>query len=54
MQTSFVEIGPAAKVGDEVVLLGDDLTVEELGKAWSVTPHEALWRLVSNAARIRP
>ena len=47
MQTSFVEIGPHDKMGDEVVLLGDDLTVEDLGKAWSTTPHEALWRLAT-------
>lgn len=50
MQTSFVEIGAKDKVGDEVVLLGDDLTVEELGAAWNTTPHEALWRLTSRTS----
>lgn len=53
MQTSFVEIGATDKVGDEVVLLGEDLTVEEIGKDCNVTPHEALWRLVSRTSRAK-
>lgn len=51
MQTSFVEIGQSDHAGDEVVLLGDDVPVEEIAKAWNVTPHEALWRLASSNRR---
>jgi len=51
MQTSFVEIGARDKAGDEVILLGDDLTVEEIGAAWNVTPHEVLWRYASLVTR---
>jgi alanine racemase len=32
-------------VGDEVVLLGDGISVQETGTAWGTTPHEALLRL---------
>jgi alanine racemase len=45
MQTAYVEVSEADKVGDEVVLLGDELMPEELGKEWGCTPHEALFRL---------
>lgn len=54
MQTSFVEIGKSDKAGDEVVILGDDLTLEEVAKAWIVTPHEALWRLASSNRHAQP
>jgi alanine racemase len=45
MQSAFVEIGPADRVGDEVVLLGDGLTEEEVAAAWATTPQEVLVRL---------
>ena len=45
MQSAFVELGAEDKVGDEVVLLGDGVTVQEIGAAWGTTPHEALLRL---------
>jgi alanine racemase len=48
MQTSFVEIGQYDKVGEDVVLLGDDLSVEKLGQLWGVTPHEVLWRMATH------
>ncbi|MBC8106628.1 MAG: alanine racemase [Anaerolineae bacterium] len=51
MQTSFVEIGKNDHAGDEVVLLGDDLPIEEIASASNVTPHEALWRLASSNRR---
>jgi alanine racemase len=44
MQSAFVELGPRDKVGDEVVLLGDGITVQHVGATWGTTPHEALLR----------
>ena len=45
MQSAFVELEPGDREGDEVVLLGDDLTAEEIAQAWGCTPHEVLVRL---------
>jgi alanine racemase len=42
MQSSFVEIGAKDRVGDEVVLLGDGVSLESVAKAWHARPHEAL------------
>ena len=44
MQSAFVELGPADRVGDEVVLLGDGVTEAAVASAWRTTPHEALVR----------
>lgn len=44
MQSAFVELGPRDQVGDEVVLLGDGITVQHVGATWGTTPHEALLR----------
>ena len=51
MQSAFVELGPNDKGGDEVVLLGDGLSVYEVAKAWGTTPHEALFRLATLGER---
>lgn len=48
MQSAFVKIGPEEKIGDEVVLLGDALTHEEIASAWATTPHEVLFRLAGS------
>jgi alanine racemase len=45
MQSAFVELGPADRPGDEVVLLGDSLTEADVAAAWGTSPHEALVRL---------
>ena len=45
MQSAFVELGPRDRVGDEVVLLGDGLTEQDVAAAWGVSPHEVLVRL---------
>lgn len=45
MQSAFVEIAPTDNVGDEVILLGDGLTEEEVAAAWPATPQEVLVRL---------
>lgn len=45
MQSAFVELGPGDHVGDEVVLLGDDLSPNDLAPACQSSPQEALVRL---------
>lgn len=45
MQSAFVEIGPADRAGDEVVLLGDGLTEAEVAAAWGTSLQEVLVRL---------
>ncbi len=50
MQSAFVELQPGDKVGDEVVLLGDDLAAEDVAKVWQVGPHEVLVRLTAMGA----
>jgi alanine racemase len=45
MQTSFVEIGPNDREGDEVVLLGEGITPEQVAAAWLVSPQQALMSL---------
>jgi len=63
MQSSFVEIAPADRVGDPVVLLGGDdaagqsddaadrLTELDVARAWSVSPQEVLVRLAAAGPR---
>jgi alanine racemase len=51
MQSAFVELGPNDKAGDEVVLLGDGLSEQEVATAWGCTPHEALFRLARSAPK---
>lgn len=50
MQSAFVEIGPRDKAGDEVVLLGDDISERDVAAAWGASPQETLFRL----ARVGP
>jgi alanine racemase len=51
MQTSFVEIGPNDHEGDEVVLLGDGITPEQVAAAWGTSPQQALLNLASCGRR---
>jgi alanine racemase len=51
MQSAFVELGPADSLGDEVILLGDGLTEDEVAAAWGSSPHEALFRLAGTGVR---
>ena len=59
MQSAFVEVGPDARVGDSVVLLGPDettgpsdgLSEAAVAAAWRVSPQEVLVRL--SAAGVR-
>jgi alanine racemase len=46
MQSAFVEIGDEDRVGDEVVLLDEEINEQVLGKAWGCSGHEALISLV--------
>jgi alanine racemase len=52
MQSAFVELGPGDRVGDEVVLLGDGLTEENVGAAWAASPQNALLHLAGSGPRI--
>jgi alanine racemase len=51
MQSAFVELDAGDRVGDEVVLLGDGITEQDVAAAWNVTPQEALLRLCSAGER---
>jgi alanine racemase len=51
MQSAFVETIPDDNVGDEVTLLGDTLTEDQVASAWNCGPHEALLRLASAGIR---
>jgi alanine racemase len=52
MQSSFVEIGRSDRVGDEVTLLGGELTPQSVADEWKTTPHEALLHLASLGRRM--
>jgi alanine racemase len=45
MQSAFVELQPGDRGGDEVVLLGEAITPEDVAAAWRTSPQEALLRL---------
>lgn len=54
MQTAFVELGPADKMGDEVVLLGNGVgepTEFDVAASWRCGTHEALLRLARAGVR---
>jgi alanine racemase len=52
MQSAFVELGPGDEAGAEVTLLGDGMTEEDVGQAWSTSPHHALLQLAASGERI--
>ncbi len=54
MQSAFVDLGPDDRAGAEVVLLGDNLTLEDLAPAWQSTPHEVLLRMCGVGLRFYP
>jgi alanine racemase len=51
MNSSFASVDPRDRVGDEVVLLGDGLTEEELGAHHHCRPHEILCRYTAMGQR---
>lgn len=51
MNTSYVTVDPADRPGDEVILLGDGLTEEELAAHFATRPHEILCRYTSMGVR---
>ncbi len=51
MNSSFVGVEADACAGDEVVLLGDTLTAEELSGEWQCRPHEIMCRYSSIGVR---
>jgi alanine racemase len=52
MQSAYIELGAQGAPGDEVVLLGDGLTLAELARAWSARDHEVLIALCGAGERI--
>ena len=51
MNTSIVSVDPADRVGDEVILLGDELSEETLAGELNVRPHEVLCRYTAMGVR---
>jgi alanine racemase len=51
MQSAYVTLDEADRLGDEVVLLGDSLSEADVAFAWSVTPHHALLVMAGMGAR---
>jgi alanine racemase len=51
MQSGYVTLHTDDRPGDEVVLLGEGLTEDELAPAWGVTPHQVLLTLASMGER---
>lgn len=51
MNSAFVSVDPADRAGDEVVLLGDGLTEEQLGAELGCRPHEVLCRYTAMGVR---
>jgi len=53
MQSSFIELGPEDRTGDEVVLLGSDPEISEsaVARAWRSSPQEVLVRLTRLSLR---
>jgi alanine racemase len=47
MQSAYVEAGAEDRAGDEVVLLGEGLTPQELSPQWGCSPHEVVYRFAS-------
>jgi alanine racemase len=45
MQSAFVEVDDAARVGDHVTLLGDGLGLREIAQAWRCSPQDVLVQL---------
>jgi alanine racemase len=45
MQSAYVEVGPADRAGDEVVLLGEGLRPQDLSPDWGCSPQDVLYRL---------
>jgi alanine racemase len=51
MQSAFVELGPADRDGNEVILLGDHLSERDIAAEWRCAPQEVLLRLTGAGAR---
>jgi alanine racemase len=53
MQSAFVEIGPKDRPGDEVILLGNEIGIDEaaVARAWNSSQQEVLVRLTRLAPR---
>lgn len=51
MQSAFIETSARDRAGDEVILLGDQVTEEQVAISWNTGPHEALLRLASAGIR---
>ena len=52
MQSAYVSLDAADRIGDEVVLLGDSLTAADVGNAWGTTPQQALQTLAGIGEKV--
>jgi alanine racemase len=50
MQSAYVQAAAGDKAGDEVVLLGDGLEADEIGRDWNASPQEVLVSLLRGRA----
>jgi alanine racemase len=46
MQSAYVSLDRGDGIGDEVVLLGDDLPLRDVAAAWGTGPQQAMVALV--------
>jgi alanine racemase len=51
MQSAFVESSSKDRIGDDVILLGEELTEFDLAPYWNCGPHEVLTSMSSAATR---
>jgi alanine racemase len=51
MQSAYVSLDSQDSAGDDVVLLGDDLSPERLAMSWATTPHNVLLTLAGLGER---
>lgn len=51
MNTTFVSVEPSDRAGDEVVLLGDELSETLLAREFRIRPHEVLCRYTATGVR---
>ena len=52
MQSAYLEVGAGDAPGDEVILLGEGVTLDDQAAAWSARPHEVLIALCGAGERV--
>lgn len=51
MQSAYIDLGPEDRPGDEVILLGSELRVEDVAAAWHTSRQEVLLRMCGMGER---